>query len=138
VARGAPWYDPNNENGPGRVEFKKTNSSVSVSLWDQPFTSPPWNTPDRKGKLNHHNGKDIFTAWMIVRNKSAPHTIQYLNWTSWEVDYSVTFNYASKGEKTVKKITGETKNIGSGKEKGKDDPVLSGPIANDSIKTKWS
>ncbi|MCP5107596.1 MAG: DUF4157 domain-containing protein [bacterium] len=138
VSGGAPWYDPNNSNGPGRVGFKKTNSSVDVSLWDQPVTYPPWKTPDKKGKLDHHDGKDIFTAWMIVREKKTPNTIHYLNWTSWEVDYSVTFNYASTGSKTVKKITGSTKNTGSDKGKGKVNPVLSGKIANDSIKTVWS
>jgi hypothetical protein len=138
VAGGAPWYDPNNSNGPGRVAFAKTDSSVKVSLWDRPGTTPPWDTPDGKGKLNHHSGKDIFTAWMIARKKTAPNDITFLNWTSWEVDYGVTFNYASKGTKTVNKITGTTSNTGSGTGKGKDNPVLTGKIANDSATTVWS
>lgn len=140
VQSGDPWYDPNNSNGPGRLPFKKTNTSVSVSLWDRPGTYPPWNTPDGKGKLDHHTGKDVFTAWMIVRNKTAPNDIKFLNWTSWSVDYSVTFNYATKGNKTIKKITGKSKNTGFGKGQGKNNPVLGGDIANTELNRNivWS
>jgi hypothetical protein len=139
VQSGAPWYDPNNTNGPGgRVAFTTTNSTLNVSLWDKTKTYPPWTTPDGKGKLDRNDGKDAFTSWMIARKKSSPNTIVYLNWTSWEVDYGVTFNYASANLKTVKAKTGSTKNTGSGAGKGSVNPVLSGTIANSAISVNWT
>lgn len=135
---GAPWYDPNNVNGPGRVAFSKTKSSVSVLLWDRPQLPTPWTTPDGKGKLSSTSGKDVFTAWMIARKKTDPKTIKYVKWTSWEMDYGATFNYASTGAKTVDKITGKTKNNGSGDGRGGTTPTLSGTIANNAINAAWS
>lgn len=133
VAGGEPWYDPNNVNGNGRKAFTNTNSKVSVELWDQPGVRVPWNTPDTKGKLDHNEGKAVFTAWMIARKKTNPNTIHYINWTSWEVDFGVTFNYASSGTKSVKSITGKTKNMGSGAGQGADTPILSGTTGNNSV-----
>lgn len=138
AAGGAPWYDPNNAIGTGRLAFKKTNSTLNVSLRDTPSTAASWKTPDKKGKLSHHDGKDIFTAWMITRKKTPKNHIEYLNWTSWEVDFRVTFNYATTGKKTVNKILGKTQNTGSGKGKGSDSPVLDGPIANNAATVVWS
>jgi hypothetical protein len=138
VAGGEPWYDPNNTNGPGKVAFSKTDSSESVSLWDQPAVELYWDTPDAKGKLNHSDGKSTFALWMIARQKSAPNTIHYLNWATWEVDWSAQFNYASAGAKTAKKVTGELKVTGSGGGKGSATPVLSGTTANSDLKSKWS
>ncbi len=131
-----PWYDSLNPKG--KKAFTKTNSTENVSLWDKPGTGAPWKTPDKKGKLDYYDGKDIFTAWMIVREKASPNTIEYINWTSWEVDWGVTTNYASKGTKTVDKKTGSTKNTGSGAGKGSDTPVLSGPFPNTAAKLVWS
>jgi hypothetical protein len=140
TAAGVPWYDATNLNSPpdGRAEFQKTDSSLTVGLGDQPGTSPLWDTPDGKGKLSHHTGKELFTSWMIARKKTAPNTIEHLNWTSWEVDFGVTFNYASSGLKTVNAITGQTKNTGSGTGKGSDTPVLSAPIPNTAHRVEWS
>ncbi len=138
VKTGAPWYDPNNTNGTGRAPFTKTNSKLSTSLWDQPGGPIPWDTPDGKGKLSNSDGTSKLALWMIARQKSAPNTIHYLNWATWEVGWSATYDYASKGTKTTSSITGATKVTGSGAGKGSETPVLSGPITNDSFKSKWS
>jgi hypothetical protein len=146
VVTGEPWYDPNNTNGKGRVGFSKTGSKEKVDLWDAPSTSPPWDTPDGKGKLDKTTGKDTFTAWMIARKKTAPNTIYYLNWASWEFDCSVDFNYAlppskkdpAAGTKTTKKINGSTTVTGSGAGKGANAPTLSGTTTNNSITVVWT
>jgi hypothetical protein len=131
-----PWYDSLNPSA--KKAFTKTNSSVNVSLWDRPGTGAAWDTPDGQGKLDHYDGKDVFTAWMIVRQKTSPNTIQYMNWTSWEVDFSTSFNYASTGAKTVNNVTGQTANTGSGAGQGSDTPILSGPFPNSSARSVWS
>jgi hypothetical protein len=138
VAGGAPWYDPNNTNGPGKVAFTKNDETVSVSLWDQPGQPFPWDTPDGAGKLSETAGEDSFTTWMIARQKSAPNTIEYLNWVTWKVDYRAKFNYASTGAKTVKSTKGRTSVTGSGTGQGSNAPVLSGTTANNSSAQTWS
>ncbi|PYS22963.1 MAG: hypothetical protein DMG11_26025 [Acidobacteria bacterium] len=138
VKTGEPWYDPNNTNGTGRAPFTKTNSKLSTSLWDKPAAELYWDTPDAKGKLDSSSGKSDFALWMIARQKSAPNTIHYLNWATWEVGWSAAFDYASKGTKTTSKITGATKVTGSGAGKGSETPVLSGPITNDKLTSAWS
>ncbi len=138
VTSGAPWYDPNNGSGTGgQLAFSQTNSTVNVQMIDQPTWGVPWNTPDGNGKLKNTSGKDIFTSWMIVRQKTAPNKIQYLNWISWEVDYGAIFDYASKNTKTVNKVTGNTKVTGSGSGKGSHTPVLTGSIPNNTAKPIW-
>ncbi len=136
---GAPWYDPGNARGTGGEKgFTTTNSNVSVRFSDAPRTGAPWTTPDAKSKLDKYDGKDKFSYWMIARQKSAPNTIKYLNHGSWEVDWGVAFDYASKaGTKTVKNKTGKTTHSGSGTGKGSATPVLSGPIPNNSATVNW-
>ena len=123
VTGGAPWYDPTNRNGPGRVPFSKTGETVATKLWDQPGNPQPWDTRDGKGKLDHTDGQDKFCLWMIARQKSAPNTITYVNWATWEVDWSMTTNYATKGAKTSAGISGALKVTGSGAGQGSETPV---------------
>lgn len=140
VKTGEPWYDPTNLNGPGRVPFTKTGEKADTKLWDRPGNPSPWDTPDGKGKLDHTDGKDKFATWMIARQKSAPNAIVYLNWLTWEVDWSMTSEYASKGTKTASAVPAAQKVTGSGAGKGAETPVLTGPTANDSAaaNTTWS
>jgi len=132
----APWYDSANPSA--KKSFTKTNTSLTVSLWDQPGSQFPWDTPDGLGKLDHTSGKDQFSSWIVVRKRAAPNTIQYINWENWEVDFSTTTNYASKGAKTVAGITGATTNAGSGAGKGGNNPTLGGSVCNDVSTQVWS
>jgi hypothetical protein len=138
VAGDPPWYDPTNINGPGKVAFTKNDETVGTSLWDQPQTSPPWDTPDGKGKLSETSGSDVFTAWLAARKRSAPNTIEYLNYVGWKVDYRATYHYASTGVKTVKSVKGRSSITDSGSGQGSTAPVLSGATANASFVTAWS
>lgn len=138
TAGGAPWYDPGNANGPGVVPFSKTGETVATKLWDRPGNPQPWATPDGKGKLDHTDGQDTFCLWMIARQKSAPNPITYVNWATWEVDWSTTLNYATTGAKTTASVTGALKVTGSGAGQGSETPVLSGTTANNSATDSWS
>jgi hypothetical protein len=140
VAHGLPWYDPDNDNAPpdGVAAFTKTNQELSVGLWDQPGTTFAWKTPDGKGKLDSSSGQDSFTAWMIARKKTAPNTIKYLSWQRWKMDYRATYNYASTGAKTVKKLKGRTSSLGSGTGRGSSSPTLTGAPANAQVSETWT
>jgi hypothetical protein len=131
----APWY---NSSSPGMKAFTKTSSTESVQLGDQPQGPFPWDTPDGKGKLSYVDGKDTFTSWMIVRQRAAPNTIQFIHWESWEAGFATTTNYASTGAKTVAAVTGATKNTGSGAGQGSDSPNLTGGMANTIVTATWT
>ena len=132
----APWYDSANPSA--KKAFTKTGTTESVSLWDQPGNPFPWDTPDGKGKLDKTDGKDKFTAWIVVRQRASPNTIQFINWETWEVDFSTTTNYASKGAKTVAAVTGATTATGSGAGQGASAPNLTGAVANNVATATWS
>jgi len=135
-AGAAPWYDSAN---PTAVKaFSKTGTTEAVSLWDRPGMQFPWDTPDGAGKLDHTDGKDKFTSWVVVRKRTAPNTIQFINWETWEVDFSATTNYASKGAKTVAATTGATAGTGSGAGQGGNAPNLTGAVANNVATLTWS
>ncbi len=132
----APWYSP---------ETKKKftgRAPVSVAMSDTPGVYPPWDTPDKKGKLDRAEGKTRYTAWMIAFLRESPHTTHYIKWSSWEVDWGATFKYATTGEKEKKSVSGKMIILGSGgdQESGVT-PVLKGTIANeavsDSIPEPW-
>jgi hypothetical protein len=132
-----PWYS---SRGDGVAWFEKTNSTVSVSLWDQPDVPAPMATPDEKGKLVSTEGKTSFTTYLIARKYNAPHTIKYLNWAAWEVDYGATFGEGKEGTRVPKRITGATRGKGTGSGKGPHAPILRGQVANDAVVAafKWS
>jgi len=132
----APWYDSTNPSA--MKAFTKTATTEAVALWDQPSTSFSWDTVDGKGKLDHTDGKDKFTAWVIVRKRAAPNTIQFINWESWEVDFSTSTNYSSAGAKTVAATTGATTSSGSGAGQGASAPNLTGTVGNNLFTTVWS
>ncbi|HEX3478069.1 MAG TPA: DUF4157 domain-containing protein, partial [Kofleriaceae bacterium] len=131
----APWYD--SANPTAVVPFTKTGSTVTAALWDRPGSGFPWDTPDGLGKLDHTDGKDKFATWLVVRKRSAPNTIQFINWETWEVNWTATTDYASKGTKNVAGVT-TTSNTGSGGGQGSASPNLTGGVANNVVTTTWS
>lgn len=139
--RGAPWYDPDNSDGLGPRQYTRSNQEAEVDLHDRPILPFMWQTDDKKGKLTHTEGSMNFTAWLIARRRRGIHTIFFLNWATWEVDFGATFNYASTGDKSVKAITGKTTVTETGTGKGPGGYVLSGELAKDALSkgglSKW-
>jgi hypothetical protein len=134
-----PWYDSNNSNATGRDWFSKADSTVSVSLWDQPEIPVPKTTPDELGKLVRTEGKTSFTTYLIARKASPPNTIKYLNWAAWEVDYGATFQVGADGKPALKRTAGATRGKGTGSGKGGQAPIFRGQLANTAVKAayKW-
>ena len=132
----APWYD--SANPAGTKPFTTTGSTETVTLWDQPRMVFPWDTPDGVGKLASTSGKAKFAAWVAVRKRAAPNTVQYINWETWEVDFSTTTNYAATGAKTVAGITGATTATGSGAGQGANTPNLTGTVGNNLLALTWT
>lgn len=132
----APWYDSANPSG--TKAFTTTASTETVTLWDQPMMPFPWDTPDGVGKLASTSGKAKFAAWVAVRKRAAPNTVQYINWETWEVDFSTTTNYAASGAKTVAGITGATTSTGSGAGQGANTPNLTGTVGNNLLAYTWT
>ncbi len=97
----------------------------------------PWDTPDGLGKLDHTDGKDQFATWLVVRKRSSPNMVQFINWETWEVNWTATTEYASKGTKNVSGVT-TTSNTGSGAGQGSGSPNLTGGVANTVATSTWS
>ena len=115
-----------------------SGSTETVTLWDQPMMPFPWDTPDGVGKLASTSGKAKFAAWVAVRKRAAPNTVQYINWETWEVDFSTTTNYAATGAKTVAGTTGATTALGSGAGQGAKTPNLTGTVGNNLLAFTWT
>jgi hypothetical protein len=117
-----PWYD----NVDSKKPVLATKSSLYLKFFDQPGQGFPWQTPD--GTLTSTSGNDSFGLWLIVRQKSTG-SVTYLNWGTWEVDYTGTADFAhltgTPGGSSGSKVTG------SGSGKGLKEPVLTGAIATD-------
>jgi len=134
-AGGAPWYDDANPSAKKAVS--KTGVTETVALWDQPGMGFAWDTPDGLGKLASVDGKDQFAAWVVVRKRASPNTIQFINWETWEVNWAATSTYASAGTKTAT-ATGATASGGSGPGQGGNSPNLTGGVANTVATVGWS
>jgi hypothetical protein len=73
-----------------------------------------------------------------VRQRASPNTIQFINWETWEVDFSATTNYATTGAKTVAAVGGASSGTGSGAGQGSSSPNLTGAVANNVATLNWS
>jgi hypothetical protein len=121
-----PWY------GAETVRpFTTTNSSVTPAMGDTPQMDVPWTLADgaETGNLTASDGKDEFCSWMVVQQKSTG-AIQYLNWDTWEVDWTATYNPVARtgsGTGTGSRV------IAQGAGQGAVTPLTGDPVANDAV-----
>ena len=123
----APWYDASRV-----AAFARTNSTLHPAMGDQPTREIFWTITTKSGveaQAAGSTGKDEFCSWMVVRQLSTGN-ITYLNWDTWEVDWSATLDPdARTGSSTG---TG-TRITGQGEGQGSVPPVLDGPLAKEAM-----
>ena len=126
VAGVEPWY------GNETVQnISATNSTVSPSMYDAPGVQHiPWELSlgGSTGKLRSSTGKDEYCSWLMVRQRSTSN-ITYLNWDTWEVDWTAVYDPVAKtgsGTGSGCRVTGQ----GAGR--GAVTPLTTDPVANGS------
>ncbi len=105
-------------------------------VWDS-TTDPSETTLDKAGKpgrLSSSSGKDSFVTWLVMRNK-ATKALSYRHWVTWEIDKSCKFDHATQKATN----TGQGGSVsGQGTGQGAHTPVVSGSVANGSVKIEWT
>ena len=119
-----PWYDDNTVR-----DFATTNSTVTPEMSDAPgVAGVPWSLSlgATTASLRASSGKDEYCSWLMVRHKSTG-DITYLNWDTWEIDWTATYDPVAKtgsGSGTGCRVTGK----GAGQ--GSVTPLTKDPVAN--------
>ena len=102
-------------------------------MGDAPSTERDWKSPDGAGNLAASTGKDSFCSWLVARQRSTGDVV-FLNWATWEVDWTATYNSSAK---TGRGNGSGTTITGSGEGQGALTPVLVDPMAKDRATRNW-
>lgn len=101
------------------------STSVPVSMSDRPQDALPWDTPDKKGKLQQIVGDLEYMTWLVVLRDST-REIQPLKYIKWSVGWAAAVDESQKEGTSfdVGRITDR------GEGQGPMAPIRSGPVAN--------